>query len=75
MGEKKKALKLARGGNDGNCPRGEGRQARAEGAPQTFTLPPDAKTFIGVKKQAMPHASMFAGTPDSNCKVLCPGRI
>lgn len=50
MGEKEKALKLARGRNGGNCPWGEGRQARAEGAPQAFTPPPDAKTFIEVKK-------------------------
>lgn len=50
MGEKEKALKLARGGNGGSCPQGEGRQARADGAPQAFTPPPDAKTFTGVKK-------------------------
>lgn len=33
-----------------HCPWGEGRQARAEGAPQALTPLPDAKMFIGVKK-------------------------
>lgn len=50
MGEKKKALKLASGRNGGNCPWGEGRQAKAEGAPQALTPLPDAKMYIGVKK-------------------------